>query len=51
MVAISNGMLLHADLHFLSVFLFVRELIMRYGTVVYSVSEGDIGYYPRLEKH
>ena len=30
---------------FLAVILFVGALIMRYGTVVYSVPEGDIGYH------
>ena len=49
MLAISTGILLHAAFKFLPVFLFVHALIMRYGTVVYSVSEGDIGYHPRLE--
>ena len=41
--AVRTGILLHAALHFLPVFLLVHALIMRYGTVVYSVSEGDIG--------
>ena len=44
-----TGILLHTVLHFLPVSLFVHALIMCYGTVVYSVSEGGIGYYPRLE--
>ena len=48
--AISTG-ILHAALHFLSVFLFVHTLTMRYGTVVCSVSKGDIGYHSRLEKY
>ena len=46
---ISTGILLLAALPLLPVFLFVHALIMRYGTVVYSVSEGDFGYHPRLE--
>ena len=49
MFAISTDILLHAALHLLPVFQFVRALIMRYGAEVYSVSEGDIGYHPRLE--
>ena len=49
MFAISTGIFLHAALHLLPVFLFVHALIMRYGTVVYAVSERDIGYHPRLE--
>ena len=49
MFAISTGIFLHAALHLLPVFLFVHALIMRYDTVVYSVSDGDIGYHPRLE--
>ena len=49
MLAICTGIVLHAAWHFLPVFLFVHALIMRYGTVVYSVSEGDVGYHPRLE--
>ena len=49
MFAISTGILLHAALHLLPVFLFFHALIMRYDTVVYSVSDGDIGYHPRLE--
>ena len=38
-------------IYLLPVFLFVRALIVRDGTVVYSVSEGDIGYHPRPRKH
>ena len=49
MSAISTGIIMSTALHFLHVSLFVHALIMRYGTIAYSVSEVDIGYHPRLE--
>ena len=52
MFAISTCILLHAamSISFLFSYLFARS-IMRYGTVVYSVSQGDVGYHPRLRLH